>query len=190
MGVFDNVFFYVLIGLLGLYLASLWYSSKTLGRSWLYGLIAVAIFAIGRLLLPMPFVLQPRLEVSDLITNLAGFPILAAGLLLCVPAAFHIRPVTAPDKSEPLKTSGVYAILRHPIVLGEILWPLGLSLLMKSVIGISLTPFWFFCLYMITRVEEEQMEAIFGDEYREYKRRVPGYIPFLKGLRTKDEKGG
>ena len=53
----------------------------------------------------------------------------------------------------------------------------------------ALTPFWFLCLYMGTRVEEEQIGEIFGDEYREYRRRVPGYMPFLKSLRAKDEKG-
>ena len=128
MGVVDNVFFYVLIGLLGLYLASPWYSGKALGRRRLYGLVAVAVLAIGLCLLLMAFVLLPRLEVYDLIAYLAGFPILAVGLLLCLPAALQIRPATAPDVSGPSKTSGVCGILRHPIVLGEVLWPLGLSL--------------------------------------------------------------
>lgn len=54
----------------------------------------------------------------------------------------------------------------------------------------ALTPFCFLRLYMTDRVEEEQMGEVFGDEYREYRRRVPGYMPFVKSLRVKDKKGG
>jgi protein-S-isoprenylcysteine O-methyltransferase Ste14 len=190
MVVLQNPFFYALIALFGLCMSSLWFSSKKLGRSWLYGATCVAIFAIGRLLLPMPFVIQPRLEISGVIANVVGWPLLILGLLLCLTAALQIKPVTAPDRKEPLKTTGLYGIVRHPIIVGETLWPLGLSILMASTIGMALTPFWFLCLYMGTRVEEEQMEELVGDEYREYKRRVPGFIPFLKSLTTKDEKGG
>jgi protein-S-isoprenylcysteine O-methyltransferase Ste14 len=137
----------------------------------------------------MPFVLQPRLGILDITANVVGWPILLLGLVLCLIAALQIKPVTAPDRNEPLITNGIYGIVRHPIIVGETVWPLGLSIMMASTIGVALTPFWFLCLYMGTRVEEEQMEQIFGDKYRKYKGRVPGFIPFLKGLRIKDEKG-
>ncbi len=78
-----------------------------------------------------------------------------------------------------LVTDGVYGLVRHPIYLGDILWPIGLSILFGAVCSLTLTPIWIlFYLYTIDR-EKEALIKIDGDRYLEYKRRVKKLIPYV-----------
>ncbi len=84
-------------------------------------------------------------------------------------------------------TEGVDARMRHPqdigwflIVFGEgvVHWPTLVSLVAFPVIVIAYT--------LLARKEERQMLAEFGDEYREYQRRVPMFIPHLGTARLEE----
>lgn len=79
-------------------------------------------------------------------------------------------------------TDGVYARVRHPqytglflIVFGEgiVHWPTIVSLAAFPVIVVAYT--------LLARKEERQMLDKFGDEYLEYQRRVPMFIPRFEG---------
>jgi protein-S-isoprenylcysteine O-methyltransferase Ste14 len=45
-------------------------------------------------------------------------------------------------RCEPLRTDGLYSVVRHPLMLCDVFWPLGLSLIFGSIIGVPLTPLW------------------------------------------------
>jgi protein-S-isoprenylcysteine O-methyltransferase Ste14 len=88
-------------------------------------------------------------------------------------------PYPKPPEGAVLRTTGVYAIVRHPIYLGIIVTVASWGLLWNSVIGtLSSVPcaafFWF-----KSRYEERFLEARFSD-YHEYRRRVPALVPWLK----------
>ena len=81
-----------------------------------------------------------------------------------------------------LITSGPFAYSRNPMVSGVILLITGLGLLGNSIgfIAVGLIiPFTY--LIFIKLVEEKELEAQFGQEYLEYKTRVPFIIPKFWG---------
>jgi Phospholipid methyltransferase len=81
-----------------------------------------------------------------------------------------------PDR---LITSGPYTMTRNPMYLGHLVFLTGLALAWKSRLG------WIYLLASIPwfhlRVleDERRLEQKFGDEYRDYCRRVKRWIPYL-----------
>jgi protein-S-isoprenylcysteine O-methyltransferase Ste14 len=79
-----------------------------------------------------------------------------------------------------LVTGGIYATLRHPIYASIWLWCLAQALLVHNWIG-GLAGLALFLPVYLTRlpVEEGMMLDQFGEEYRDYMRRVGGIFPRL-----------
>lgn len=77
---------------------------------------------------------------------------------------------------------GLYSIVRHPLMVCDIFWPLGLSLMFGSVIGVALTPVWLLVIWVLTEVEAESLVQQYGETYREYQSRVPRFLPLLSGF--------
>ena len=74
----------------------------------------------------------------------------------------------------------VFGYVRHPIYLSEILLYLGLLVLSISIIA---TVVWLIAigfLHYISRHEEKLLLKYFGDEYGNYMRKVPMWIPRLR----------
>ena len=79
-----------------------------------------------------------------------------------------------------LVTHGPYAIVRNPIYASMALWLVALALTFATPVRLAIA----LILYVIgtlvrIRAEEELMRATFGAQWEEYRRRVPGLIPFL-----------
>ena len=106
---------------------------------------------------------------------IVGIIMLIAGIVFSIPA-FIVKPITAPNESTKLKTTGFYALVRHPIYLGEILWTLGWAILFGSIIGVLLVPVWWIGLLFHIVIEEECLERTLGQPYLEYKKKVRGRI--------------
>jgi protein-S-isoprenylcysteine O-methyltransferase Ste14 len=80
-----------------------------------------------------------------------------------------------------LVTAGPYRVVRHPIYTSMFCTLCGT--------GSLLTPWWLFIpsiLFFIAgtevrvQIEEKLLAAHFGEQFLEFKRRVPAYIPFLR----------
>jgi len=103
-------------------------------------------------------------------TVIGLFLIFIAGHIL-----FHRK-----DVSSKLIKTGIFAHTRHPIYLGVFILYLGfifLSMSLISIIGFIIV----FILYnWIVNFEEKDLEEIFKEEYIEYKKNVPKWIPSLK----------
>jgi protein-S-isoprenylcysteine O-methyltransferase Ste14 len=90
------------------------------------------------------------------------------------------RNELAPDRFEQrLVTSGSHGRIRHPIYAAHFLmllgWTVGSGLLVcYAMLGFALVA----GAIMIT-LEERELERRFGEPYREYKRRVPAFLPWL-----------
>lgn len=81
-----------------------------------------------------------------------------------------------PDR---LITTGPYALCRNPMYLGHIIFTLGLVGVFRSPLAVLLL------LNRIARfsrqagMDEEQLERMFGEEYRAYRARVRRWVPGL-----------
>lgn len=84
------------------------------------------------------------------------------------------------QKGHVLITHGVYSLWRHPSYLGWFVWSIGTQVVLVNpvcLIGYTIASYYFFK----TRIQEEEgiLIEFFGDEYRDYMRKVPPGIPFL-----------
>jgi protein-S-isoprenylcysteine O-methyltransferase Ste14 len=79
-----------------------------------------------------------------------------------------------------LVTDGIYAYTRHPQYTGFIIMTLGLLIHWATIPLLAMWPLLVLQYYRLARKEEVDMEDEFGDEYREYKEKVPMFIPFTR----------
>jgi protein-S-isoprenylcysteine O-methyltransferase Ste14 len=80
---------------------------------------------------------------------------------------------------QKLVTSGPFSIVRHPMYVGGIFTELGALLLYRTwtaALAASNMP----VLFVRSRREEEALAMQFGDEWAEYRKQVPAWIPRLK----------
>ncbi len=115
----------------------------------------------------------------EMTTLLIGGAIAFVGLLIRAWASGHIR------KNQTLAVSGPYAYTRNPLYLGSFILGVGFTIAAGvwwlALIFIAL----FLGIYLpVMRVEAVELTEIFGDDYKEYAKRVSLFFPRL----TKGEK--
>jgi protein-S-isoprenylcysteine O-methyltransferase Ste14 len=174
MRFFEDPYFWSLVSMVGLGGAGGLVGSARLARFRWLGFVTVALFTLGRVVLVLPMVTQPRLAAGEW-SWIAGGVIFAVGMVFAFPV-LTIRPITGPAAGVSLKTGGLYGIVRNPLYLSDVLWCLGLAVMFRSEIGIALVPVWWGALWLLTMVEEESLERTLGQPYIEYKQRVRGHI--------------
>ncbi len=178
MPFYRNPFFWALISMMAMQGATSIFSGHKITRNLLFVSLVLVLVTIGRVLLVLPFCPQPRFE-------LAGWHLIIGGMLLLVALGFaapalSIKWWSAPGEGMTLRTAGVYAVVRHPIYLSEVLWFLGWSIMWRSVYGLALAPVWWLAFLVHALSEEASLERTLGEAYAEYKRKVRGRI--LPGL--------
>ncbi|MCA9973367.1 MAG: isoprenylcysteine carboxylmethyltransferase family protein [Anaerolineales bacterium] len=74
-----------------------------------------------------------------------------------------------------LVTTGMYALVRHPLYFFSllILWPAPVLTLQTLIFNLMATLY----LWAGSRVEERRLTAVFGTEYEAYRQDVPGLLP-------------
>ncbi len=76
-----------------------------------------------------------------------------------------------------LVTEGVYAGIRHPQYSGLFLITIGMLIQWPTLVTLVMWPILMYAYYRLAMREEREAENLFGEEYGEYKRRVPAFIP-------------
>ena len=77
-----------------------------------------------------------------------------------------------------LQVSGVYAYVRHPSYAGMMGAMLGVCLLAWSAEMWVLGIIWFLAMRLMIALEERELIARFGEQYVEYQRKVPAFLPY------------
>ena len=104
---------------------------------------------------------------QSLFALVLGSALLAIGFLLRVWATYQTY----------LITDGPYRFSRNPLYLsGNVFIFLGTSLVLGTLGGIVLTVIHWPLMELMVKREERQLEAAFGDEWRQYKERVRRWI--------------
>jgi protein-S-isoprenylcysteine O-methyltransferase Ste14 len=172
--VVTDPFFWATVSMFGLVASGVVVAGGHLSRRPSFGVLVVVLWTAGRVVLVLPFCAQPRFAWSGWHAPV-GALLFAIGLGFCA-HGLRIRPFTAPESGETLRTSGAHAVVRHPLYLGGLLWTLGWSIGFRSVVGVALVPVWWLGLLCLISVEEASLERTLGVRYREYKERVRGRI--------------
>jgi protein-S-isoprenylcysteine O-methyltransferase Ste14 len=80
-------------------------------------------------------------------------------------------------KSETLVTSGPYHYTRNPIYLGAFTFIIALALVAANWLLLLPSLFIVTLIYLQIGTEEKMLMARFGDEYHDYMKRTPRFIP-------------
>jgi protein-S-isoprenylcysteine O-methyltransferase Ste14 len=156
------------------------------GIVFFFGFIALFIFAALQVdkFLDFPELLPTSLNIT------VSVPILAIGLFLMIWSNLHfirVKGTAVPFNPPPkLVTTGPYAHVRNPMLIGVFVLLFGLGVLLRSISLVSIfTPLFILLnVWELKAVEERELERRLGKDYVEYKKMVPMFIPWLK-VRTK-----
>jgi protein-S-isoprenylcysteine O-methyltransferase Ste14 len=81
-------------------------------------------------------------------------------------------------EGQPIVDRGAYGWVRHPLYLGAFMIWLSLGMAYVRLLPLVVLALYVFPTYLLYIREEEQlMVDRYGDEYREYRRRVGGLVP-------------
>jgi protein-S-isoprenylcysteine O-methyltransferase Ste14 len=121
--------------------------------------------------------------------RIAGLAILVAGTAFAVWARLTLGAMwsAVPEVKEEhaLRTSGPYAVTRHPIYTGMLAMLGGTGLLIGDGRWLVAFPVYVVLVEIKLHIEERLMLAEFPDDYPHYRQRVPQLVP---GLRLGREK--
>ena len=122
--------------------------------------------------------------VAHIVAMVLGYAIVFAGASL---VADGWRTVHRVRREALLATEGVYARVRHPQYTGLFLILFGEGIVhWPTIVSVAAFPIIVAAYALLARKEERQMLEKFGDQYREYQRRVPMFIPRLQGGHTQE----
>ena len=134
-------------------------------------------------LIIVPLSIEPEITFKNPVAFIIGILIMLAGLTLIAKTVTVLTRMgdgtLAPwSPTKKLVTGGIYAFVRNPMILGVLTVLAGESTAILSapilkwlVIFFIVNNIWFFIF------EEPNLEKKFGDQYREYKKSVPRWIP-------------
>ncbi len=83
-------------------------------------------------------------------------------------------------RDQRLVVEGIRRHIRHPIYLGHFCELLGWSIGTGMVVIWALTAFAAITGVIMIRMEDDELEQRFGEEYRQYRKRVPAIFPIHK----------
>jgi len=113
--------------------------------------------------------------------RLFGFPLIIAGLVInfWADSLFKKNKTTVKPNEIPTRliVNGPFSFSRHPMYLGFVSLLLGVSVLLGSFSSFISPILMFITLEKkFIPLEEQQMEKVFGNKYREYQKKVRRWI--------------
>ena len=100
--------------------------------------------------------------------------IMGIGILLVI---YGWKQIHKARQQGTLMIEGIYKYIRHPQYLGFLMITLGLNVMWLTIITLVMWPILAVLYWRLAKKEDKEMEKQFGEEFLEYKRRVPGFIP-------------
>jgi protein-S-isoprenylcysteine O-methyltransferase Ste14 len=89
-------------------------------------------------------------------------------------------PEVAPDRfPRELVTDGLCARMRHPRYVQFLIALAGYALIANYLAAYLIVALWVPAVYIIVLLEEKELRDHFGQDYIEYCRRVPRFVPKL-----------
>jgi len=114
-----------------------------------------------------------------------SIPVMAVGIAVTAWSAFHflrVKGTPVPFNPPPeVVATGPYRYARNPMLTGVFLFLFGLGIAVDSLsLVLFFTPLFIVInVWELKEIEEPELVKRFGDEYIEYQRRTPMFIPRL-----------
>ena len=153
---------------------------NTLPKRLLASLLPITVLLI------VPFSIERQWNFASNAFALLGLPFIIAGLTLLLATVSMFSTIgngtLAPwSPTKKLVIQGVYAHTRNPMISGVLIVLLGESFLFASIPILV----WFVLFFVINNLyfsfsEEPGLLQRFGEEYADYRRHVPRWIPRMK----------
>ena len=113
--------------------------------------------------------------IPNSILIIIGIVLLIIGIVFYLAA---IKPVMKAFSENKLYTKGAFSFCRHPIYSSWTLFIVpSICIFLNSSIGLTTIIVMYILLIILTRKEDNYLEQKFGQEYIEYKNKVPAIIP-------------
>lgn len=110
--------------------------------------------------------------------HILSFIFIGAGFIL-LSAAWKV--LYDAQQRHKLATDGPYRVIRHPQYVGFILIMFGFLLQWPTILTLAMFPILVWMYVRLAHIEEREAIAEFGDAYKDYMKRVPGFLPRLGG---------
>jgi protein-S-isoprenylcysteine O-methyltransferase Ste14 len=134
-------------------------------RAFISGVLLLIVFGVPSTATPDWLV-----ELSEML----GYFLLAAAALWRIWCSLFI----AGSKNGELSTSGPYSMVRNPLYLGNFAGAVGFGFAVEQPYLAALFGLVFALFYpAVVAREEARLGELFGERYREYRARVPRWIP-------------
>lgn len=111
--------------------------------------------------------------------HIMSFIFIGGGFIL-ISAAWKV--LYEAQQRRELAVTGPYSTIRHPQYAGFILIMFGFLLQWPTILTLAMFPVLVWMYIHLAHVEEREAIAAFGDAYRDYAQRVPGFFPRLGDL--------
>jgi protein-S-isoprenylcysteine O-methyltransferase Ste14 len=144
-------------------------------------------------LIIVPLCIEKDLTIKSCTAFIPGVIIMGMGfyaITMTVSSIIRIGKGTlAPwSPSRHLVMGGMYGYVRNPMILGVLIVLTGESVALLSYRILT----WAVIFFLVNTVwfivfEEPSLEKKFGEEYREYKKKVPRWIPRLKPYKVESD---
>ena len=156
---------------------------KTIRADWLFVIAASLIWLAALGVTAWDFVQIQKAVYHFQFINLVGAGLIVTGLAIRLIA----RRTLGRQFSYALRTlddhrliqSGIYARVRHPAYTGDLVFWLGVTLLLSSGYGFLVMLLIIPCFAYRAKIEENMLVARFGDDYRRYMRTTKRFLPFI-----------
>ena len=155
-----------------------WFDPKHYNRLWNVGppgalLTGIMVYVILRVDTALNL---PKVGIADFWLNLLIFLTFLEGVVILFWILFSLPPK---ERGIKLSKRGIYAFIRHPVYTVIIFhFPILYFLFFRSFGGLLMVPaIYLFWKKIIVR-EEEYLVGIFGQDYVDYMREVPRFIPW------------
>ena len=153
--------------------------------------VGVTIFGVFTALFVSTAILVDRLlNLQSLLPEGARLPVsvpmIAAGLAVAAWSVFHflkVKGTPVPFNPPPkVVNTGPYRYARNPMLSGVFLFLFGLGIMVNSAsLVIFFTPLYILInVWELKKIEEPELIKRLGDEYIEYRRHTPMFIPGCK----------
>ena len=142
----------------------------------IYGVTIIVLTVLGVFLSVNEMINFGKMTFMKIPFIILGILIVLFGFWVWYKAAFRIDKYI---KGNKLCTDGIYAWVRNPCYSGIMLMCTGVLFMANNyVLMILPLTYWIFMTILMKNTEEKWLYEIYGEEYKEYCRRVNRCIPF------------